>query len=45
MTLDDIEWLKFAMRNAGQGMIGSANKRSIEDYFSVFVGFFMFNDA
>lgn len=45
MTLDDIEWLKFAMRNAGQGMIGSANKCSIEDYFSVFVGFFMFNDA
>lgn len=45
LSLDDINWLIFAMRNAGDGMIGQGNKRSIEDYFSVFVGFFMFNDA
>ena len=41
----DINWLKFAMVNAGQKMIGHKLKSSLEDYFSVFVGFFMFNDA
>lgn len=41
----DINWLKFAMINAGKQMIGRKLKSSIEDYFSIFVGFFMFNDA
>lgn len=44
-SLADIEWLKFAMINAGKQMIGHKLKTSIEDYFSIFVGFFMFNDA
>ena len=45
MTQEDIGWLHFAMINAGQQMIGRKNKHTLEDYFSIFVGFFMFNDA
>lgn len=45
ITQEDIGWLHFAMINAGKQMIGKNNKRSLEDYFSIFVGFFMFNDA
>ena len=41
----DIEWLRFAMLNAGKGAIGKNNKTSLEDYFSTMTGFFMFNDA
>lgn len=41
----DIEWLRFAMLNAGTGAIGRNNKTSLEDYFSAMTGFFMFNDA
>jgi hypothetical protein len=33
------------MINAGALMIGAGNKHSLEDYFSIFVGFLMFNDA
>jgi len=45
ITLDDKQWLQFAMINAGRNMIGHTYKTSIEDYFSLFVGFLMFNDA
>lgn len=45
ITLDDKQWLQFAMINAGRNMIGRTYKTSIEDYFSLFVGFLMFNDA
>lgn len=45
ISQEDIGWLHFAMINAGDQMIGRSNKKSLEDYFSIFVGFFMFNDA
>ena len=41
----DIEFFQFAMINAGSQMIGHNLKRTLEDYFSVFLSFFMFNDA
>ena len=45
LTEEDINFFTFAMVNAGSNMIGASLKRSLEDYFSVFLGFFMFNDA
>ena len=45
LTKADIEFFKWAMINAGELMIGRKNKTSLEDYFSIFVGFLMFNDA
>lgn len=45
LSKEDINFFKFAMVNAGSGMIGASLKSSLEDYFSVFLGFFMFNDA
>ena len=45
ISQEDIGWLHFAMVNAGAQMIGRENKKTLEDYFSIFVGFFMFNDA
>lgn len=42
---EDKNWLRFAMINAGNNMIGAKLKPTIENYFSIFVGFFMFNDA
>jgi hypothetical protein len=41
----DIEFFQFAMINAGSQMIGHNLKRTLEDYFSIFLSFFMFNDA
>lgn len=46
----DKQLLKFAMINAGDQMIGGNNgkvkiKSTLENYFSIFLGFFMFNDA
>lgn len=41
----DINWLLFAMLNAGSQAIGTKNKRSLEDYFSTMIGFLMFNDG
>jgi hypothetical protein len=38
----DINWLTFAILNAGDGMIGSANKTAIEDYLSAFASLLMF---
>ena len=45
LSEEDINFFKFAMVNAGSNMIGASMKKSLEDYFSVFLGFFMFNDA
>lgn len=45
LSKEDIEFFKFAMINAGSQMIGAPLKRDLEDYFSVFLTFFMFNDA
>lgn len=38
----DINWLTFAILNAGDGMIGSGNRTAIEDYFSTFASILMF---
>jgi hypothetical protein len=38
----DIDWLTFAILNAGDGMIGRANRSAIEDYFSGFAAILMF---
>lgn len=45
ITVEDKEWLRFAMINAGAQMLGASLKPTLENYFSIFVGFFMFNDA
>ncbi len=45
LTSTDINWLLFAMLNAGSGAIGQNNKSSLENYFSTMIGFLMFNDA
>lgn len=45
LSQEDINFFRFAMVNAGSKMIGASLKKSLEDYFSVFLGFFMFNDA
>lgn len=45
ISMIDAEWLYQAMLNAGKNMIGSNNKHALEDYFSTFIGFLMFNDA
>ena len=45
ISLIDVENLQFAMVNAGELMIGHTLKPQLEDYFSIFVGFLMFNDA
>lgn len=42
---EDKQWLHFAMINAGKQMLGAYLKPTLENYFSIFVGFFMFNDA
>ena len=44
-SLGDLQYLQFAMINAGSQMLGNFLKSSLEDYFSIFVGFLMFNDA
>lgn len=38
----DIDWLTFAILNAGDGMIGNKNKTAIEDYLSAFASLLMF---
>lgn len=45
ISMADGKLLYQAMINAGQNMIGKNNKRVIENYFSTFIGFLMFNDA
>lgn len=45
ISMADSKVLYQAMINAGQNMIGKNNKRLIENYFSTFIGFLMFNDA
>jgi hypothetical protein len=45
ISLLDVEDLQFALVNAGAQMIGRQYKSTLEDYFSMFVGFLMFNDA
>ena len=45
LTPADMNWLLFAMLNAGKGAIGQNNKSSLENYFSTMIGFLMFNDA
>ena len=41
----DIGWLMFAVLNCGSGMIGAGNKKSLEDYFSVFASMLMFRSS
>lgn len=45
IDLGDLKFLQFACVNAGDLMIGNFLKPSLENYFSIFVGFLMFNDA
>ena len=45
LTELDIENLFLAMLNCGKLMIGHTLKPTIENYFSAFMGMFMFNDA
>lgn len=45
ITPEDMNWLLFAMLNAGTQAIGHEYKHSLEDYFSTMIGFLMFNDA
>ena len=45
IDLGDLSFLQFACVNAGGQMIGNFLKPSLENYFSIFVGFLMFNDA
>ena len=44
-SLGDLKFLQFACVNAGNQMIGHFLKSPLENYFSIFVGFLMFNDA
>ena len=45
ISLGDLKFLQFACVNAGNQMIGRFLKSPLENYFSTFVGFLMFNDA
>ena len=45
ISIGDKNWLIFALVNCGNGMIGSLNKNTLEDYLSGLVGVLMFNDA
>ena len=45
IDIGDLQFLQFACVNAGNQMIGHFLKPSLENYFSIFVGFLMFNDA
>jgi hypothetical protein len=45
LTPLDIDNLFIAMINCGKLMIGAELKSTIENYFSTFMGMFMFNDA
>ena len=42
---DDAEWLKFALINSGLGLLGFKNRSSLENYFSLFASYLMFDDA
>lgn len=41
----DAEWLKFALINSGLGLLGFKNRSSLENYFSLFASYLMFDDA
>lgn len=45
METVDAEWLKFALVNSGLGLIGYKNRSSLENYFSLFASYLMFDDA
>ena len=45
METTDVEWLKFALVNSGLGLIGYKNRSSLENYFSLFASYLMFDDA
>ena len=45
LSIQDINWLLFAILNCGTQAIGSSHKSELEDYFSSLVGYLMFNDA
>lgn len=45
ISIQDIQWLQFAMINAATQAIGANNKTSLEDYFSSMIGYLMFNDG
>ena len=41
----DAEWLRFALLNSGLGLLGNFNRYSLENYFSLFAAYLMFDDA
>lgn len=45
ITDNDKEWLEFALLNSGLGLLGFKNRASLENYFSLFASFLMFDDA
>lgn len=45
LTSEDITWLKFALVNSGLGLLGFKNRATLENYFSLFASFLMFDDA
>ena len=45
LTDEDGTWLKFALLNSGLGLLGFKNRATLENYFSLFASFLMFDDA
>lgn len=45
LSLPSIEWLIFMVINLFEGCVASSKKDALQDYFSIFAGFLMFDDA
>ena len=45
ITMDDIDWMTFAVYNCGSNMLGSKNKEPIEHFLSAAAGMLLFDDA
>lgn len=45
LTQRTINWLKMSLLNSGHGLLGSANKGVLENYFAIFISLLMFSDA
>ena len=45
LSFPSIEWLIFMVINLFDGCVASSKKDALQDYFSIFAGFLMFDDA
>ena len=45
LSLPSIDWLIFMVINLFDGCVASSKKDALQDYFSIFAGFLMFDDA